>query len=181
MKYLERMGRRGSRPFHTVISTTFAIEFGAFEELVLPHLIASGASNLLLVSDERMASLYCPTALNFRCSWAVTTSCFRLRSRRGCFTQRLSFRSAGARAGCSSVPPILPPGAWQGTPKRAGLQHGHGLILDLVDRAGLRLDPELRHALQTLMPPESTDCMLVEEVFQHGAVAEENDLQPTWG
>lgn len=57
MKYLERMGRRGSRPFHTVISTTFAIEFAAFEELMLPQLMASGASNFLLVSDERMASL----------------------------------------------------------------------------------------------------------------------------
>jgi len=57
VKYLERMGRRGSRPFHTVISTTFAIEFAAFEELMLPQLMASGASNFLLVSDERMASL----------------------------------------------------------------------------------------------------------------------------
>lgn len=58
MKYLERMGRRGGgRPFHSVISTTFAIEFSAFEELMLPQLMASGATNILVIADERMASM----------------------------------------------------------------------------------------------------------------------------
>lgn len=57
MKYLERIGRRGSKPFHTVISTTFAMEFAAFEELMLPQLMASGATNFLVIADERMASM----------------------------------------------------------------------------------------------------------------------------
>ncbi|MBW6525251.1 hypothetical protein KZ813_00175 [Sphingomonas sp. RHCKR7] len=57
MKYPERMSRRGSRPFHTTIATTFSIEFAALEELMLPHVLASGATNLLVVADERMASM----------------------------------------------------------------------------------------------------------------------------
>ncbi|TIN77497.1 hypothetical protein [Mesorhizobium sp.] len=53
------MGRRGtgSRPFHTVISTTFSIEFAAYEQIMLPQLMTSGATNLLVVADERMASM----------------------------------------------------------------------------------------------------------------------------
>lgn len=57
MKYPERIARRGSRPFHTAISTTFAIEFNAFEEVMLPQIMASGATNTLLVSDARMATM----------------------------------------------------------------------------------------------------------------------------
>lgn len=52
------MARRGGgRPFHSVISTTFAIEFSAFEEIMLPQLMTSGATNILVVADERMASM----------------------------------------------------------------------------------------------------------------------------
>ncbi|MGR9476941.1 hypothetical protein [Rhizobium leguminosarum] len=58
MKYLERMARRLSgRPYHSAISTTFAIEFAAFEEIMLPQLMASGATNIVVVADERMASM----------------------------------------------------------------------------------------------------------------------------
>lgn len=59
MRYPDRMGRRGtgSRPFHTVISTTFSIEFAAYEQIMLPQLMTSGATNLLVVADERMASM----------------------------------------------------------------------------------------------------------------------------
>lgn len=59
MKYPDRMARRGggSRPFHTAIATTFSIEFAALEEVMLPQLMASGATNLLTVADERMASM----------------------------------------------------------------------------------------------------------------------------
>lgn len=55
MKYAEHIGRRG--PFHSAFATTFAIEFAAFEELLLPQLIASGATNTLLVADGRMAAM----------------------------------------------------------------------------------------------------------------------------
>lgn len=59
MKYTERMARRGAgaRPFHTAITTTFSIEFAAYEEVMLPQLMASGATNFLLVADARMASM----------------------------------------------------------------------------------------------------------------------------
>jgi len=59
MKYPDRMARRGrgSCPFHTVFATTFSIEFAALEEIMLPQLMASGASNLLILADERMAAM----------------------------------------------------------------------------------------------------------------------------
>lgn len=57
MKYPERMGRRATRPFHTAVATTFAIEFAAFEEIMMPQLLASGATNLLLIADGRMATM----------------------------------------------------------------------------------------------------------------------------
>ncbi|TBD50457.1 hypothetical protein ELH22_37785 [Rhizobium ruizarguesonis] len=58
MKYLDRMARRiGGRPYHSAISTTFAIEFAALEEAMLPQLMASGATNILVIADERMASM----------------------------------------------------------------------------------------------------------------------------
>jgi hypothetical protein len=53
------MARRGggTRPFHSVVATTFSIEFAALEEVMLPQLMASGATNVLVISDERMASM----------------------------------------------------------------------------------------------------------------------------
>jgi hypothetical protein len=59
VKYPERLARRGdgSRPFHSAFATTFSIEFAAVEELMLPKLMESGATNLLVVADERMASM----------------------------------------------------------------------------------------------------------------------------
>lgn len=59
MKYFERLGRRAerSRAFHTAVSTTFSIEFAAYEQIMLPQLIASGASNCLVIADPRMASM----------------------------------------------------------------------------------------------------------------------------
>jgi hypothetical protein len=57
VKLPERRGHRAGRPFHSAIATSFAIEFAAVEEILLPQLMASGASNLLLITDERMAAL----------------------------------------------------------------------------------------------------------------------------
>jgi hypothetical protein len=57
MKYPERLGRRGARPFHTAIATTFSVEFSAFEEIMLPQLMGSGATNVLMIADGRMASM----------------------------------------------------------------------------------------------------------------------------
>jgi len=58
MKYLERMARRsGGRPYHSAIATTFSVEFSALEEVMLPQLMASGVTNILVVADERMASM----------------------------------------------------------------------------------------------------------------------------
>jgi hypothetical protein len=53
----DRLGRRLGRPFHSAIATSFAVEFAAVEQILLPQLMASGASNLLLITDARMASL----------------------------------------------------------------------------------------------------------------------------
>ncbi|AHE53731.1 hypothetical protein [Sphingomonas sanxanigenens] len=57
MRLADRLGRRAGRPFHSAIATSFAVEFAAVEEILLPQLMASGASNLLLISDARMAAL----------------------------------------------------------------------------------------------------------------------------
>lgn len=57
MKLPDRLGRRAGRPFHSAIATSFAIEFAAVEEILLPQIMASGVSNLLLVADARMAAL----------------------------------------------------------------------------------------------------------------------------
>src|SRR3546814_11651861 len=57
MKLPERLGRRPRKPFHSAITTTFAVEFAAVEEILLPQLRASGANNLLLVADDRMAAM----------------------------------------------------------------------------------------------------------------------------
>ena len=57
MKLPDRLGRRGKTPFHSAIATSFAVEFAAVEQILLPQIMASGASNLLLIADARMASL----------------------------------------------------------------------------------------------------------------------------
>ncbi|MBA4090241.1 MAG: hypothetical protein C0494_06575 [Sphingobium sp.] len=57
MKLPDRLGRRLGRPFHSAIATSFAVEFAAVEEILLPQLMAGGASNLLLITDARMATL----------------------------------------------------------------------------------------------------------------------------
>ncbi|MEQ6334748.1 hypothetical protein [Sphingobium sp. MK2] len=57
MRLPDRLGRRLGRPFHSAIATSFAVEFAAVEQILLPQLMASGASNLLLITDARMASL----------------------------------------------------------------------------------------------------------------------------
>lgn len=57
MRLPDRLGRRGKTPFHSAIATSFAVEFAAVEQILLPQLMASGASNLLLIADARMASL----------------------------------------------------------------------------------------------------------------------------
>jgi len=57
MRLPDRLGRRLGRPFHSAIATGFAVEFAAVEQILLPQLMASGASNLLLITDARMASL----------------------------------------------------------------------------------------------------------------------------
>ena len=57
MKLPDRLGRRSGRPFHSAIATSFALEFAAVEEILLPQLMASGATNLLLLTDARMTAL----------------------------------------------------------------------------------------------------------------------------
>ena len=57
MKLPERFARRKGRGFHSAIVTTFAVEFAAFEEVVLPQLSIGGASNVLLIADARMVTM----------------------------------------------------------------------------------------------------------------------------
>lgn len=58
MKLAERLGKRRAtdRGFHTAVVTTFAVDFAGFEQVVLPQLAAAGATNVLLVCDERMSA-----------------------------------------------------------------------------------------------------------------------------
>jgi hypothetical protein len=59
VKLAERLGKRRatSRGFHTAAVTTFAVDFAGFEQVVLPQLAAAGASNVLLICDERMSAM----------------------------------------------------------------------------------------------------------------------------
>lgn len=57
MKLPERLARRKGRGFHSAFATSFAVEFAAFEEVMLPQLSSGGASNVLLIADGRMATM----------------------------------------------------------------------------------------------------------------------------
>ncbi len=59
MRLAERLGKRraSSRGFHTAVVTTFAVDFCGFEEIILPQLATAGATNILLICDERMSAL----------------------------------------------------------------------------------------------------------------------------
>lgn len=57
MKLPERLARRKGRGFHSAFSTSFALEFAAFEEVMLPQFSAAGATNVLLIADGRMATM----------------------------------------------------------------------------------------------------------------------------
>ena len=59
MKLAERLGRRraASRGYHSAIVTTFSVDFTGFEQVMLPQLAAAGATNVLLICDERMSAL----------------------------------------------------------------------------------------------------------------------------
>ncbi|MEH2565205.1 hypothetical protein [Bradyrhizobium sp. AZCC 2289] len=57
MKLPERFARRKGRGFHSAIATSFAVEFEAAEEVMLPQIMASGATNILLIADARMTAI----------------------------------------------------------------------------------------------------------------------------
>lgn len=57
MKLPERLAKRRGRGFHSAVATSFALEFAAFEEVMLPQLSAAGATNVLLIADGRMATM----------------------------------------------------------------------------------------------------------------------------
>ncbi|MEF2552617.1 hypothetical protein VQ042_14780 [Aurantimonas sp. A2-1-M11] len=57
MKLPERFARRKGRGFHSAIVTSFAVEFAAFEEVMLPQLSIGGASNVLLIADARLVTM----------------------------------------------------------------------------------------------------------------------------
>lgn len=57
LKILDRVGRSSGSGFHSAFVTTFATEFAAFEELLLPQLLAVGCRNIGLIGDRRMTSL----------------------------------------------------------------------------------------------------------------------------
>lgn len=58
MKLFERLALRPKgQSFHTGVVTTFAVEFGAFEQILLPQLQAAGAANVVLLADPRMTAL----------------------------------------------------------------------------------------------------------------------------
>ena len=57
LKLIDRVGRSAGSGFHSAFVTTFATEFAAFEELLVPPMLAVGCSNIGLVCDARMASL----------------------------------------------------------------------------------------------------------------------------
>lgn len=57
LKILDRVGRASGTGFHSAFVTTFATEFAALEELLVPQLMAVGCRNIGIVCDARMATL----------------------------------------------------------------------------------------------------------------------------
>lgn len=58
MKLFERYGHAaGLGSLHSVVLTTFNIDFGALEQLLLPQFRGAGASNVLVLTDPGMAAL----------------------------------------------------------------------------------------------------------------------------
>lgn len=57
LKILDRVGRASGGGFHSAFVTTFATEFAALEELLVPQLMAVGCRNIGIVCDARMATL----------------------------------------------------------------------------------------------------------------------------
>lgn len=57
LRIVDRAGRAAGSGFHSAFATTFATEFAAFEELLVPQLMAVGCRNIGLVCDARMATL----------------------------------------------------------------------------------------------------------------------------
>lgn len=57
MKLPEALAKRTGRGLHSALATTFSIEFAAVEEILLPQLWASGATNIWIAVDDRMSAL----------------------------------------------------------------------------------------------------------------------------
>ncbi|WP_309092350.1 hypothetical protein, partial [Phenylobacterium sp.] len=57
LKIVDRVGRPSKTGFHSSFITTFATEFAALEELLVPQLMAVGCRNIGVVCDARMGTL----------------------------------------------------------------------------------------------------------------------------
>lgn len=57
LKIVDRVGRPSKTGFHSAFVTTFATEFAALEELLVPQLMAVGCRNIGVICDARMGTL----------------------------------------------------------------------------------------------------------------------------
>ena len=57
LKIVDRVGRPSKTCFHSAFVTTFATDFAALEELLMPQLMAVGCRNIGVICDARMGTL----------------------------------------------------------------------------------------------------------------------------
>lgn len=57
LRIVDRVGRPSKTGFHSAFITTFATEFAALEELLVPQLLAVGCRNIGVICDARMGTL----------------------------------------------------------------------------------------------------------------------------
>ena len=99
MKLFERFGQAaGLGSLHSAISTTFSIDFGALEQLLLPQLRGAGASNILVMADPGMASIALSSGADLPRKAGADYAVFSPR-RRGVFHPKIVFQAGrgGAR------------------------------------------------------------------------------------
>lgn len=64
MRLAERFADRRVRPYHSTIATTFSLDFGAIEQIVLPNVLGCGCTNLALLADPRMVTMALSSGLS---------------------------------------------------------------------------------------------------------------------
>ena len=64
MRLAECFADRRTRPYHSTFATTFSLDFGAIEQILLPNLLGCGSTNVAIIADPRMATMALSSGLS---------------------------------------------------------------------------------------------------------------------